>query len=189
MSAPAAYVAKTHVHAKCTPVTYLAWTTRLEVAFGEGLRLDRTPVRNLRHAAEAAMARLNRVGPAAAPWGDAMLYKLTYPIYRLFKHCPLALPILLGALFLSAFGSLIYAKWYQRSDKDPDRGAIAFEKTKFGEGAFGENYSLPIYLEQGWKNFDSLWFYNTSQGSGLMPYDLFMALKQVDKDELFRSDA
>jgi hypothetical protein len=113
-----------------------------------------------------------------------MLYKLTYPIYRLFKRCPLALPILLLAIFLSAFGSLIFAKIYQRWDKDPDRGAIAFTG-----GAFGESYATPRYLDQGWRTFDSLWFYNTSQGSGLMPYDLFLKLKQADKDELFRSDA
>jgi hypothetical protein len=30
--------------------------------------------------------------------------------------------------------------------------------------------------------------YNTSQGSGLMPYDFFLVLKEADSDELFRSD-
>jgi mono/diheme cytochrome c family protein len=87
------------------------------------------------------------------------------------------------AIVLLAVGPLIYAKIYQRWDTDPDRGAIGIEN-----GAFGESYSKPRYLEQGWSANDSLWFYNTSQGSGLMPYDLFMVLKQGDSDELFRSE-
>src|SRR5439155_9353329 len=70
----------------------------------------------------------------------------------------------------------------QHLDNDRDRGAIAFTG-----GAYNESYSTPRYLEQGWTEADSLWFYNTSQGSGLMPYDFFLVLKQRDADELFRS--
>lgn len=80
--------------------------------------------------------------------------------------------------------TLSIGKLYQNWDDDPDRGAIAIEK-----GAMNENYSTPLYLEQGWSNADSLWFYNTTQGSNLMPYDLFMALEQADSEELIRSDA
>ena len=53
--------------------------------------------------------------------------------------------------------SLIIGKLYQSWDDDPDRGAIAIEN-----GAFGENYSTPIYLDQGWDETDSLWYYNTT---------------------------
>lgn len=79
--------------------------------------------------------------------------------------------------------SLSIGKLYQNWDDDPDRGAIAIKN-----GAMNEDYSTPLYLEQGWSNADSLWFYNTTQGSNLMPYDLFMALEQANSEELFRSD-
>src|SRR4029077_11542630 len=45
----------------------------------------------------------------------------------------------------------------------------------------------PKYLDQGWTANDSLWFYNTSQGSGLVPYDLFLVLKD-ENGKLFRSN-
>lgn len=79
---------------------------------------------------------------------------------------------------------LAIGKLYQVWDNDPDRGAIGVEN-----GAFGENYSTPIYLDQGWSESDSLWFYNTTQGSGLLPYDFFLVLEQADSEESFRSVA
>jgi hypothetical protein len=79
--------------------------------------------------------------------------------------------------------SLALGKLYQNWDDDPDRGAIALEK-----GAFGESYSTPIYLDQGWDATDSLWYYNTTQGSALMPYDFFIALEQSDSTEPFRAN-
>lgn len=79
--------------------------------------------------------------------------------------------------------SLAIGKIYQSWDDDPDRGAIAIEG-----GAFGESYSTPIYLDQGWSANDSLWYYNTTQGSALMPYDLFLVLEQQNSQALFRSD-
>lgn len=79
--------------------------------------------------------------------------------------------------------ALISGKIYQNWDDDPDRGAIAIEN-----GHFGENYSTPTYLDQGWSEAQSLWYYNTTQGSNLMPYDLFIALEQKDSTELFRSN-
>ena len=101
-----------------------------------------------------------------------MLYRLVCPVLRFLKRVPYLLPLSLLAVFILAFGSIIYAKIYQHWDNDPDRGAIAIK-----DGAYGESYSTPRYLEQGWTANDSLWFYNTSQGSGLMPYDLFLVLK------------
>ncbi len=89
-----------------------------------------------------------------------------------------------GALILS--GALILlgvSKTYQSWDDDPDRGAVAI-----ADGAFGESYKIPEYLDQGWDEADSLWFYNTTQGSGLLPYDFFLVLEQKDSDQLFRSD-
>jgi len=43
-------------------------------------------------------------------------------------------------------------------------------------------------LEQGWSDDERLDFYNTSQGSQLMPYSWFLALEQSDNDQLFRDD-
>ncbi len=85
---------------------------------------------------------------------------------------------------ISMFVALGMGKIYQGWDKDPSRGATAIEN-----GEFGEDYSTPIYLDQGWKKSDSLWFYNTTQGSALLPYDLFLVLEQSESEELFRSDA
>jgi hypothetical protein len=112
-----------------------------------------------------------------------MLYQIICPVLRFLKRVPYLVPLSLLAVFLLVFGPIVYAKIYQNWDTDPDRGAIGIEG-----GAYGENYSTPRYLEQGWRNSDSLWFYNTSQGSGLMPYDIFLALKQRDSDEPFRSN-
>lgn len=78
---------------------------------------------------------------------------------------------------------LAAGKTYQRWDNDPERGAIAITN-----GAFGESYSTPTYLQQGWSESDSLWFYNTTQGSGLLPYDFFLALEQADSTELLRAN-
>lgn len=80
--------------------------------------------------------------------------------------------------------TLLIGKIYQRWDDDPERGAMAIEN-----GAFSENYSTPIYLDQGWSANDSLWYYNTTQGSALIPYDFFIALEQADSTELFRANS
>jgi len=85
-------------------------------------------------------------------------------------------------ILLAALAALAIGKIYQTWDDDPDRGAISIDG-----GAFGETYSTPIYLEQGWSESDSLWFYNTTQGSALLPYDFFISLEQQDSTELFRS--
>ncbi len=74
----------------------------------------------------------------------------------------------------------IYAFW----DDDAERGAIGMP----GD-AFGEAFDTPTYLAQNWEPKDSLWFYTITQGSGLLPYDLFMVLEQKDSTELFRSNA
>lgn len=74
-------------------------------------------------------------------------------------------------------------KTYQHWDNDPNRGAVAIEN-----GAFGESYSTPVYLDQGWSESDSLWFYNTTQGSGLLPYDFFISLEQAGSSTLLRDN-
>ena len=58
-------------------------------------------------------------------------------------------------------------------ENEPDRGAITVKQDQFGD-----SYTTIKYLEQGWDAADSLWFYTTTQGSNLMPYDFFMALEK-----------
>lgn len=103
------------------------------------------------------------------------------------KSCKSALKWLLWFVVLVLIAmALTFAggKLYQNWDQDPDRGAIPMTTS-----AFGDSYSTPVYLDQGWSRSDSLWFYNTTQGSALMPYDLFVSLEQAQSDALFRSDA
>lgn len=95
-----------------------------------------------------------------------------------------AKPILYGILLLIVFllltagGSRIYQYW----DSDPDRGATTVKQDEFGD-----SFEKVTYLPQGWDAADSLWFYTTTQGSDLLPYDFFMALEQADKKEAFSS--
>ncbi len=97
------------------------------------------------------------------------------------------LPWLLLAIVLIVGGSLLWVagvKYYEGLDDRPDRGAVAVT-----DGWFGEDYAAPLYLDQGWQPADSLWFYNTTQGSGLLPYDFFVALEQADSEQLISAPA
>ncbi|MDF2180648.1 di-heme-cytochrome C peroxidase [Neptuniibacter sp. CAU 1671] len=108
---------------------------------------------------------------------------LLAPGFYIWRHRKWML-LLLALVVLSMFIALAIGKAYQNWDDDPDRGAIGIEN-----GAFGESYATPIYLNQGWSASDSLWFYTTTQGSNLLPYDFFLVLEQAESEELFRSDA
>ena len=46
-----------------------------------------------------------------------------------------------------------------------------------------------IYLDQGWSQADREWYYQVSQGSEVMSYDIFLNLEVPGSQELFRSDA
>lgn len=66
---------------------------------------------------------------------------------------------------------------------DDDRGAIASRKDSFGDSA-----SRVVYPKQNWSAADSSWFYNTTQGSNLLPYGIFLNLEMADSTQLFRGD-
>ncbi len=112
-----------------------------------------------------------------------MFYKLVYFVFKLLKRYPKILPHTLLFSFITVFLILLAGKIYQIWDNDPDRGAIALQN-----GHFKESYSTPIYLQQGWSESDSLWFYNTTQGSALLPYDFLMVLQQANSNERFLSN-
>lgn len=65
----------------------------------------------------------------------------------------------------------------------PDRHAKAGQQDSFGDSAL-----RVVYAEQNWNGADSLWFYNISQGSTLIPYEIFLHLEMPDSQELFRGD-
>jgi hypothetical protein len=46
-----------------------------------------------------------------------------------------------------------------------------------------------IYLNQAWSQEDREWYYQFSQGSSILPYDIFLNLEVAGGQELFRSDA
>lgn len=87
--------------------------------------------------------------------------------------------LVLGAFIVICL-ALAGGKTYQSLDKDANRGAIEFDGKAHGD----ESYSTPVYLDQGWSRSDSLWFYNTTQGSNLLPYDFYLALEMPDSDTL-----
>jgi len=45
-----------------------------------------------------------------------------------------------------------------------------------------------VFLEQGWSHEDRLLYYNTSQGSAAISYDIFLNLERAGDETLFRSD-
>jgi hypothetical protein len=103
--------------------------------------------------------------------------------------------IILAALFLVAiftFISLYYTS-VQYDDNDPHRGAVLIDKTSFNDG-FDKVYPSPDFDDwqsaetwQGWTPQQSMWYYNATQGSDLLPYDFFLELEQIGSKELFRS--
>jgi hypothetical protein len=93
----------------------------------------------------------------------------------------------LGVLLLIVFLLIRSTTWmdqfyYKFIDNDPLRGA-----STVSADIFGDKFDKVVYLDQGWTPVDSLWFYNTTQGSNLMPYDFFIALEQDKSTEPFRS--
>ena len=49
-------------------------------------------------------------------------------------------------------------------------------------------YSDVLFLDQGWTEEDRLLYYNVSQGSAAMSYDIFLNLEVPDSQTLFRAD-
>ena len=58
---------------------------------------------------------------------------------------------------------------------DEDRGALPTESADI----YDDVAKRIVYPEQNWDSADSLWFYNTTQGSDLMNYQIFKHLEQA----------
>lgn len=91
---------------------------------------------------------------------------------------------LLGVVLIVILAAVVGAvsRSLEFSDDDPDRGAISL-----ASDPFDKPISRILYLDQGWDAADSLWFYNTTQGSNLMPYDFFIALELAGGETLVRN--
>lgn len=85
------------------------------------------------------------------------------------------------AIFWLAIGFISLS--YEYRDDDPDRGALNID-----QDPFDTPISSIEYLQQNWDESESLWFYYTTQGSNLLPYDFFLALEQADSTVLFRDN-
>ena len=109
------------------------------------------------------------------------------------KRAIFLLLFLVLALVVTTVISKTYQFWDVGSNSWFDR--LKGKGWQFQRGAatvqqdqFGDQYSSVRYLNQGWKPADSMWFYNTTQGSDLLPYDFFMVLEKPGTSELFRSN-
>ncbi len=111
----------------------------------------------------------------------AVIYLLYKIGINLTRTAAVAALLILFLLLLRSSTWLDVA-YYNFVDHDPDRGA-----TTVSEDVFGDSFSRVEYLDQGWEADDSLWFYNVTQGSDLLPYDFFIALEQEGSQKLFRS--
>jgi hypothetical protein len=92
--------------------------------------------------------------------------------------------VLLALLFIAlpAAFTYYYENVWEFRDHAPQRGA-----SNAVQDIFGDAYTQVKYLDQGWKENESLWFYTTSQGSDLLPYDFFLTLESAGSDKPFGS--
>lgn len=70
-----------------------------------------------------------------------------------------------------------------------DRSALIDENDKVLSNQHGAPVTKIVYPDQNWSSAQSLWFYNTTQGSNLIPYRIFIHLEQAGESnqDLFRS--
>ncbi len=74
--------------------------------------------------------------------------------------------------------------YFSQGFPDDDRGAFTIDNTDI----FGDLAKNVVYPDQNWDPSDSLWFYNTTQGSNLIDYEIFLSLELANSDKLFRSN-
>src|SRR5579872_804691 len=114
-------------------------------------------------------------------------------MHRHWRKYAVLVLFLVAAMVVTTVISKIYQFWDVGSNSYFNRlkgGGWEFQRgaATVGPDQFGDQFSTVRYLWQGWKPADSMWFYNTTQGSDLLPYDFFMALEKPGSSELFRSN-
>jgi len=111
---------------------------------------------------------------------------VVYLLYKIEGHVwkSLAIAAVLIVLLILSLSTTWYdTAWYMARDRNDNRGAITVPTDALGDAKL----SKVVFLNQNWDPSDSLWFYNTTQGSDLLPYDFFIALEQATSQEPFRS--
>jgi hypothetical protein len=66
--------------------------------------------------------------------------------------------------------------------------ALALAEARAQQGSTGTAAAAVTYAAQGWSAADRNTFYTTSQGSRMMPYVWFKALRRLDVDQAFAAD-
>ena len=94
----------------------------------------------------------------------------------------------LRIILISLLISVVYGCAYVTQGLYPDRNRGALLTEKDTAQPFTEGITEIVYPSQGWNEAESLWFYNTTQGSNLMPYNIFLHLEQADNREAFRDN-
>ena len=74
------------------------------------------------------------------------------------------------------------------SDDNKPPSVTALNEDNATSGSYPNEAGSVVTLDQGWSKDEELDFYNTSQGSQLMPYSWFLALEQAGNSDLFRND-
>ena len=64
----------------------------------------------------------------------------------------------------------------------------SFDSNAYDKSEMTKQISSVVTLDQGWSKNEELDFYNTSQGSQLLPYSWFLALEQAGNRDLFRDN-
>jgi hypothetical protein len=110
-------------------------------------------------------------------------YVRNYRSHYRFRHLVVALVVIVVVFVVGSVIASIIGNMYDFWDDDADRGA-----TTVARDTFGDKFAQVRYLDQGWDRSESLWFYNVTQGSNVVPYDFFMVLEKPGTTELLRSN-
>jgi mono/diheme cytochrome c family protein len=77
---------------------------------------------------------------------------------------------------------VVIDQYWEFRPKELLRGVAIDRKDPFGNG-----YSSVRFLEQGWSEGESAWYYTVNQGSDLLPYDFFLSLESAGSQKLLFS--
>ncbi|MCI5166246.1 MAG: ribonuclease E [Candidatus Electrothrix sp. GM3_4] len=136
---------------------------------------------------------MNGIGRKIWQFIKWLLVKMDEYSSKIFHFFSTLLTIGIAIIVLLLFFGKVTDMWDKRdSDDDPNRGALIGISDKFGDKfdtVYPDNNKWPGSQDwQNWSPEDSMWFYTTTQGSDLIPYDFFMVLEQADSEKLFRDN-
>ena len=101
-----------------------------------------------------------------------------------FRYVSLLMIALVVLVVIIVIGNIIRSE-LQYWDDDPSRGATAAGMSE--PDSMGDAFTRIVYPDQNWAPEESLFFYNTTQGSNLIPYDFALVLEQADAEQRFLS--